>query len=135
MSQCPVENSNLNRQNPISCTTSDAEVCVSFANCLSSSPTYHSLLSSRATLPGVGSFLDKSNHLTNYSPVKYHDAGSNPVPMNPHVKEVDCLKTVFPTHLNQKTAFKTSNLVLLLLLLHIPSHVLLLLHNLLNHWF
>ncbi|KAK4473485.1 hypothetical protein MN116_002849 [Schistosoma mekongi] len=86
MSNCPVEHLAPNCQNSISYIASDSVISVSFADCKSSSPSYHSL-SSTTTLPGVGSFLDKSNHLPHYSPNKYYDTETNPLSNHPYVEE------------------------------------------------
>ncbi|CAH8459256.1 unnamed protein product [Schistosoma turkestanicum] len=85
MSHCPIEHLNPNSQNSISYVTSDSVISVSFADCRSSSPSYHSL-SSSTTLPGVGSFLDKSNHLPHYSPNKYYDPEPTTITRHPYVE-------------------------------------------------
>ncbi|CAH8485529.1 unnamed protein product [Schistosoma bovis] len=95
MSHCPVEYSNPNSQNTISYITSDSVISVSFADCQSSSPSYHSL-SSSTTLPGVGSFLDKSNHLSHYSPNKYYDTEPTVVPGHSYVENTGVFDNNLP---------------------------------------
>ncbi|VDP45754.1 unnamed protein product [Schistosoma margrebowiei] len=102
MSRCPVEYSNPNSQNTISYITSDSVISVSFADCQSSSPSYHSL-SSSTTLPGVGSFLDKSNHLSHYSPNKYYDTEPTVIPGHSYVENSGVFDNNLPYPIKSET--------------------------------
>nr|CAH8825704.1 unnamed protein product [Trichobilharzia regenti] len=74
MSQCPAKNLNLICQSPSSYTSSGTEIHPSTSTCQSTA--------FRNTLPGVGSFLDKANSLSNYSPIKQYSKTSDPISEN-----------------------------------------------------